>query len=114
MAMDAGEIETLIKEAMPDAEVIIEDLRGDGDHYAASVVSSAFRGKSRFSSIRWCIRHSKGAWAPSCTPCRCKPACRRRRSATVHSKNAPLLHASHCFLVHIGPIRLTHSNGSVH
>jgi len=47
MAMDASEIERLIKEAMPDAQVTIEDLRGDGDHYAAYVVSEAFRGKSR-------------------------------------------------------------------
>ncbi len=47
MPMDAGEIERLIREAMPDAAVTIEDLRGDGDHYAAMVVSEAFRGKSR-------------------------------------------------------------------
>jgi stress-induced morphogen len=47
MAMDASEIERLIKEAMPDAEVSIHDLRGDGDHYAANVVSAAFAGKSR-------------------------------------------------------------------
>lgn len=47
MAMDASEIEALIKEAFPDAKVSIEDLRGDGDHYAAVVVSGAFEGKSR-------------------------------------------------------------------
>ncbi len=47
MAMDAREIEGLIKQALPDAVVRIEDLRGDGDHYAATVVSSAFKGKSR-------------------------------------------------------------------
>lgn len=47
MAMDAAEIEALIKEALPDAEVRIEDLAGDGDHYAAYIVSSAFEGKSR-------------------------------------------------------------------
>jgi len=47
MAMNAGEIETLIKQAIPDADVRIEDLRGDGDHYAAYVTSAAFRGKSR-------------------------------------------------------------------
>jgi stress-induced morphogen len=47
MAMDASEIEQMIKAALPDAQVTIEDLRGDGDHYAALVVSSAFRGKSR-------------------------------------------------------------------
>lgn len=47
MAMDAGEIERLIKESFPDAKVTIEDLAGDGDHYAAHVVSEAFKGKSR-------------------------------------------------------------------
>jgi stress-induced morphogen len=45
--MDAAEIETLIREALPDARITIEDLRGDGDHYAAHVVSSAFEGKTR-------------------------------------------------------------------
>lgn len=47
MAMDAAEIQRLIKEGIPDATVTIEDLRGDGDHYAARVISSAFAGKSR-------------------------------------------------------------------
>ncbi|MCW5731963.1 MAG: BolA family transcriptional regulator [Alphaproteobacteria bacterium] len=47
MAMSAAEIERLIREALPDAQVTIQDLRGDGDHYAAHVVSSAFKGKSR-------------------------------------------------------------------
>jgi stress-induced morphogen len=47
MAMEASEISRLIKEALPDAEVTIEDLRGDGDHYAARVISTAFAGKSR-------------------------------------------------------------------
>jgi stress-induced morphogen len=47
MAMQAAEIERLIKAAIPDAEVTIEDLRGDGDHYAALVVSGTFKGKSR-------------------------------------------------------------------
>ena len=47
MAMDAHEIENLIKEALSDADVRIEDLRGDGDHYAAYVTSAAFKGKSR-------------------------------------------------------------------
>ena len=47
MAMQPAEIEALIKAALPDARVTIEDLAGDGDHYAASVVSEAFRGKSR-------------------------------------------------------------------
>ena len=47
MPMDPAEIETLIKASIPDAQVTIEDLRGDGDHYAAYVVSEAFKGKSR-------------------------------------------------------------------
>lgn len=47
MAMGAGEIEALIKAALPDASVTVEDLAGDGDHYAARVVSAAFRGLSR-------------------------------------------------------------------
>ncbi len=45
--MEATEIERMILDAMPDAQVTIEDLRGDGDHYAALVVSPAFIGKSR-------------------------------------------------------------------
>lgn len=47
MPMDPGEIERLIKETLPDAQVTIEDLAGDGDHYAAHVVSSEFAGKTR-------------------------------------------------------------------
>jgi len=47
MAMNARDIETLIKAALPDAKVTIRDLAGDGDHYAAEVVSESFRGKSR-------------------------------------------------------------------
>ena len=47
MPMNASEIERLIRESLPDAQVRIEDLRGDGDHYAAHVVSASFAGKSR-------------------------------------------------------------------
>ena len=47
MAMPASEIERMIKEAFPDADVSIEDLAGDGDHYAATIKSAAFKGKSR-------------------------------------------------------------------
>lgn len=47
MPMDANEIERMIKAALPDAEVTIKDLAGDGDHYAAHVISSAFDGKTR-------------------------------------------------------------------
>jgi stress-induced morphogen len=45
--MQASEIEKMIKAALPDAEVFITDLAGDGDHYRAQVISEAFRGKSR-------------------------------------------------------------------
>lgn len=47
MAMNQSEIVQMIKEAIPDAEVQIEDLRGDGDHYAAYVRSAEFKGKTR-------------------------------------------------------------------
>ena len=45
--MTATELEGLIRESIPDAQVTIDDLRGDGDHYSAKVVSAAFVGKSR-------------------------------------------------------------------
>ena len=47
MAMAAAEIEKLIKDAFPDADITITDLAGDNDHFAAMVTSSAFKGKSR-------------------------------------------------------------------
>ena len=47
MPMDAHDIESMIKAAIPDAEVTIRDLAGDGDHYAATVLAESFRGKSR-------------------------------------------------------------------
>ena len=47
MAMPAHEIEALIRAALPDAEVTITDLAGDGDHYAAHVVSASFAGRPR-------------------------------------------------------------------
>ena len=47
MAMAANDIERLIKARIPDADVTIRDLAGDGDHYAATVISETFRGKSR-------------------------------------------------------------------
>ncbi|HRX37482.1 MAG TPA: BolA family transcriptional regulator [Aestuariivirga sp.] len=47
MAMTATDIERFIKEALPDAQVEIRDLAGDGDHYAATVISAAFKGKNR-------------------------------------------------------------------
>lgn len=47
MPMQPAEIEALIRSALPDAEVTIEDLAGDGDHYAATVISEQFRGLTR-------------------------------------------------------------------
>jgi len=61
MAMDAGELERLIREALPDSKVSIEDMRGDGDHYAASVVSAAFKGKSRVQQHQMVYQALQGA-----------------------------------------------------
>ena len=47
MPMAASELERLIRESIPDAEVTIRDLAGDGDHYAATVIAASFKGKSR-------------------------------------------------------------------
>ncbi|MEM0898332.1 MAG: BolA family transcriptional regulator [Pseudomonadota bacterium] len=47
MPMNAADIEKMIKDALPDAQVTIRDLAGDGDHYAAEIVSAEFKGKSR-------------------------------------------------------------------
>ena len=47
MAMDPGEIERLIKASLPDAQVTLADMVGDGDHWSATVVSATFKGKTR-------------------------------------------------------------------
>ena len=47
MAMSGGEIEAMIKAALPDAQIRIEDMVGDGDHWSATVISEQFRGRSR-------------------------------------------------------------------
>lgn len=60
MAMAAAEIEKMIKEALPDAEVTINDLAGDGDHYAAHVVSKEFAGKSRVQQHQLVYQALKG------------------------------------------------------
>lgn len=52
MAMEADEIEAMIRRAIPDAHVEIDDLAGDGDHYAARVVAESFRGISRVERTR--------------------------------------------------------------
>ena len=60
MAMQAAEIEKMIKEALPDAQVTINDLAGDGDHYAAHVVSQAFVGKTRVQQHQLVYQALKG------------------------------------------------------
>ena len=60
MAMDASEITNLIREAFPDAKIEITDLRGDGDHYAAHVVSAQFVGKSRVQQHQMVYKALKG------------------------------------------------------
>ena len=60
MPMDSREIERLIKAGIPDAEVTIRDLAGDGDHYAATVVSASFRGKSRVQQHQLVYRALQG------------------------------------------------------
>ena len=47
MAMDLKEIEKMIKEALPDASIDIQDLAGDGNHYSATVISSQFKGMNK-------------------------------------------------------------------
>ncbi len=60
MPMNASAIEKLIKDALPDASVTIRDLAGDGDHYAAEVVSESFRGKSRVEQHQMVYEALKG------------------------------------------------------
>ena len=60
MPMNPSEIEKLIKEALPDATVSIRDLAGDGDHYAAEVVSEQFRGKTRVQQHQMVYEALKG------------------------------------------------------
>ncbi|HEY7457626.1 MAG TPA: BolA family transcriptional regulator [Xanthobacteraceae bacterium] len=61
MAMPANEIEKLIKLSIPDARVEIRDLAGDGDHYAATVISESFRGKSRVQQHQMVYAALKGS-----------------------------------------------------
>ncbi len=60
MSMNARDIEAMIKAALPDATVVIRDLAGDGDHYAAEVVSASFRGKSRVQQHQMVYNALKG------------------------------------------------------
>ena len=60
MTMNLKEIETLIKEAIPDASVDIQDLAGDGNHYSATVISSQFSGKSKIEQHKMVYNSLKG------------------------------------------------------
>ena len=60
MAMNLNEIESLIKEAMPDAIVEIQDLAGDGNHYSATITSSQFLGKSKIEQHKMVYNSLKG------------------------------------------------------
>ena len=60
MAMDLKEIEKLIKEAMPEATVVIQDLAGDGNHYCATITSSQFSGKSKIDQHKMVYNSLKG------------------------------------------------------
>ena len=60
MPMAMNEIEQLIKAALPDAQVTLTDLAGDGDHYKAQIVSSAFLGKTRIQQHQMVYRALKG------------------------------------------------------
>ncbi len=70
MPMDAREIERMIVEALPDAKVEIRDLAGDGDHYAATVLSHAFKGKTRVAQHQMVYGALQGAWGACSTPLR--------------------------------------------
>ena len=61
MPMNAREIEELIKEALPDATVVLRDLAGDGDHFAAEVISESFRGKNRVQQHQMVYEALKGS-----------------------------------------------------
>ena len=62
MAMNLNEIESLIKEALPDAKVEIQDIAGDGNHYSATVISSKFAGKSKIEQHKIVYNSLKGKW----------------------------------------------------
>lgn len=60
MAMNPEEIAALIRDGVPGARVEIEDIRGDGEHYAAKVVANAFRGKTRVQQHQMVYAAMKG------------------------------------------------------
>ena len=60
MAMDIKEVKTLIKEALPDAIIEIQDLAGDSNHYSATIISSEFSGKSKIEQHKMVYNSLKG------------------------------------------------------
>jgi stress-induced morphogen len=60
MAMDINEIEALIKEALPDATIEIQDLAGDSNHYSATITSGKFSGKSKIEQHKLVYNSLKG------------------------------------------------------
>ena len=60
MPMEKEIIEKLIKTSIPDADILIEDLRGDGDHYSATVISKSFYGKSKIEQHKMVYESLKG------------------------------------------------------
>ena len=60
MAMNISEIESLIKDSIPDAIINIKDLSGDGNHYSATIISSIFKGKSKIEQHKIVYNSLKG------------------------------------------------------
>ena len=60
MPMTAQQIKNLIEESLPDSRVEIEDLKGDGDHYSATVISKSFAGKTRVEQHKMVYESLKG------------------------------------------------------
>jgi len=67
MAMAISEIEAMIRAALPDSKVEVRDLAGDGEHYAATVASPAFKGKSRVQQHQMVYAALKGRMGANCT-----------------------------------------------
>ena len=60
MSLKLEEIETLIKESIPDAQITIQDLAGDDNHYSATIKSRAFSGKSKIEQHKLVYKALKG------------------------------------------------------
>ena len=93
MAMDAREIERLIKARIPDAEVTIRDLAGDGDHYAATVIAESFRGKSRVQQHQIVYEALKGEMGGMLHALALQTGMPESVSFAANSGPAPLRHA---------------------